>query len=47
MSLFFSYFYPRKPIYNEKITVVNHAVDRFVDAVDRYSSYSPLLSRDR
>jgi hypothetical protein len=43
MSLFFSYFCPRKPIYNERITVVDRAVDRFVDAVNRGSSYSPCL----
>ena len=31
----------------KKIIEVDHAVDRFVDAIDRRSSCSPLLNRDR
>ena len=29
-----------------KFTVVDHAVDCFVDAIDRHLGYSPLLNRD-
>jgi hypothetical protein len=46
LSLFFSYFSPRKPVCNEKITAVDYAADRFIDAVDRRFSYSPLLNCD-
>jgi hypothetical protein len=48
MSLFFfSHFCPRTPQYSERITVVDYAIDHFVDAIDRRSSYSPLLNYDR
>ena len=47
MLLFFGHFCPRKLIYSEKIIAVNHATDRFVDAVDRRSSCFPLLNRNR
>jgi len=44
MSLLFSHFCPSKPICNEKITAVDHAFDRFVDAVDRALVVAPLLN---
>jgi hypothetical protein len=46
MLLFFSHFSPRKPVCNEKFTVVDHAVDRFVDAIERRFGCSPLFNRD-
>jgi hypothetical protein len=32
------------PVFNEKTTAVDHAADRFVDAVDRRFGYFPLLN---
>jgi hypothetical protein len=46
MSLFLSYFSPRKPICNKKIATVDHAVDRFFSAVDYCFSYPPLSNHD-
>lgn len=43
---FFNHFSLRRPLSNVKKTAVDYAVDRFVDAVDRHSSYSPLLNCD-
>ena len=34
---------PRESVSNEKIVVVDHAIDRFVIAINRYSSYFPCL----
>jgi hypothetical protein len=44
MLLFFSHFSSRKPVCNEKTITVGYIIDRFVDAVDRHFSYSPLLN---
>ena len=46
MFLFYSHFSSRKLVCNENYRVVGHAVDRFVDAIDRRFSCSPLLNRD-
>jgi len=43
MSLFFSYFCPRKPICNEKIIVVDHADDRSVDPLITAPAVPPCL----
>jgi hypothetical protein len=46
MSLFLSHFSPRKPTCNEKIATVDHAVDRFFNAVGLCISYPPLYNHD-
>jgi hypothetical protein len=46
VSLFYSHFSSRKPVCNENERGVGHAVDPFVDAIDRRFSCSPLLNRD-
>jgi len=46
MSLLYNYFSPRKPVYNKNYRYVHHTVDRFVNAISRRFSYSPLLNRD-
>ncbi|PMD21298.1 hypothetical protein NA56DRAFT_645594 [Hyaloscypha hepaticicola] len=46
VSLFYSHFSSRKLVCNENNRGVGHAVDRFVDAIDRRCSCSPLLNRD-
>jgi hypothetical protein len=46
VSLFSTYFSSRKPVCNENYSGVGHAVDRFVDAIDRRFSCSPWLNRD-
>ena len=42
VSLFYSHFSSKKLVCNENYRGVSHAVDRFVDAIDRRFSYSPL-----
>ena len=46
VSLFYSHFSSRKPVCNENYRGVGHAVHRFVDAIDRRFTCSPLLNRD-
>jgi hypothetical protein len=46
VSLFYNHFSSRKPVCNENYRGIGHAVDRFVDAIDRPLSCSPLLNRD-
>jgi hypothetical protein len=41
VSLFYSHFSSRKPVCNENERGVGHAVDPFVDAIDRRFSCSP------
>jgi len=47
MSLFFSHFSPRKPICNEKITAVDHAIDYVATASGAASTVSPLLNHNQ
>jgi hypothetical protein len=46
VSLFSAHFSSRKPVCNENYRDVGHAVERFVDAIDRRFSCSPLFNRD-
>jgi len=46
VSLFYSHFSSRKPVCNENNHGAGHAVDRFINAIDRCFSSSPLLNRD-
>jgi hypothetical protein len=41
VSLFSNHFSSRKPVCNENYRGAGHAVDRFVDAIDRRFSCSP------
>jgi len=36
----------RRPLSNKKKTAVDHAIDRFIHAIDRRFECSPLLNRD-
>jgi hypothetical protein len=44
--LLFSHFSLRKPVCNKKITIADHAIDPFVDAINHRFICSPLLNRD-
>jgi hypothetical protein len=44
MSLFLCHFSPRKPFCNEKFTRDDHAIDRFVDAIERRFDCCPLFN---
>ena len=44
--LFYSYFSSRKLVRNQNFRGIGHAINRFIDTIDRRFSYSPLLNRD-
>ena len=46
LSLFCSHFSSRKLVCNKNYRGVGYAVDRFINAIDRRLSCSPLLNRD-